>query len=648
MRARKTEAARRAPGLARRLALRLVLGLGLGACMAAGAAEPVRIKLIALNDYHGNLQSPGRFGVNALAPRVPVGGADALAAEVARLKAINPLNVVVGAGDLVGASPMISALFFDEPAVETLNAIGLEISSVGNHEFDKGAAELERLQHGGCRITDGRRDPHSCLGLGSAAPGRFDGAHFQWLAANVVERASGQPLLPAIAVRRLHGVKLGFIGVTLRGTATMVPPAGVAGLDFRDEAATVNQWVRRLHAQGVHAIVVLVHQGGYPTPPNLAGINGCDGNLHRPDGGDSEIGKIVAGFEPGVDLVLSGHTHAAYNCSADTVDLRDVGGSAMPTPRPTGLPDRSGRLLPVLSASAFGRVLSDVDLDVDPHSGRVVALHAGNRLVDASDPMIEGAILANPGVRRIVDGYAAQVAPVADQVIGAIAVPLSNAVASTGEMQTGDLVADAQLRAAQRAAPGGASIALVNAGGVRDAGLGTGAAYPLDVRYGQAFMAQPYGNNMVTLTLNSRQLKDLLEQQFPGCMGQTAPRMLQVSNGLRYAWSASAPPCSRIEELVLTPTDLRVTPPVATGAAETLVAHGVVQEPDKRWRVTVNDFIAAGGDGFSVLREGSDPVGGALGVDALADYFKAGYRAPEPPYDPALPALGIPRITRLP
>ncbi len=641
MRVRKTDA------LAA-IALAIGLGLGLGPAADAQAAAPVRIKLIAINDYHGNLQSPGRFGENALAPKVPVGGADALAASVARLKAANPLNVVVGAGDLVGASPMISALFFDEPAVETLNAVGLEISSVGNHEFDKGAAELKRLQHGGCRITGGRPDPHSCLGLGSAAPGRFDGARFQWLAANVVDRASGEPLLPAIAVKRLGGVKLGFIGLTLRGTATMVPPAGVASLDFRDEAATVNEWVRRLHAQGVHAIVVLVHQGGYPTPPSLGGINSCDGNLRRPDGGDSEIGKIVAGFEPGVDLVLSGHTHAAYNCSADTVDLRDVGGTVTRTPRPTGLPDRSGRLLPVLSASAFGRVLSDIDLGIDPRSGRVVAFSATNRLVDASDPMIEGAILANPGVRKIVEGYAARVAPVADQVIGTIAVPLSNAVGSTGEMQTGDLVADAQLRAAQLAAPGGASIAFVNAGGVRDAGLGAGAAYPLDVRYGQAFMAQPYGNNMVTLSLSSRQLKDLLEQQFPGCRGQTAPRMLQVSNGLRYAWSASAPPCARIVDMVLTPTDLRTTPPVVVGAPETLVAHGEVLQPDRRWRVTVNDFMAAGGDGFSVLREGADPVGGAPGVDALADYFKAGYRAPQPPYDPALPALGIPRITRLP
>lgn len=614
--------------------------------------EPIKVKIIGFNDYHGNLQTPGTFGINTLVPtaqRPAVGGAEYLAAYVARMKAQNVNNVVVGAGDFIGASPLVSALFFDEPAVETLNKIGVEFNAVGNHEFDKGSAELRRLQSGGCKITNGTPDPNSCKGLGSNAPGTFDGARFKWLSANVFETATGRTLFPAYGIKSFQGAKIAFIGMTLKGTPGIVTPTGVAGLEFRDEAQTVNALIPRLRAQGVDAIVVLVHQGGFQTSPNVGDINGCDGNLKNADGTDSDIATIVKGLSDEVDLVISGHTHAAYNCSANTVDVKGVTGAPVSTPRPTGLPNRAGRLVPVTSASAFGRVLTDIDLTLHPRSHKVLAVSATNRLVDRTDVAINNAIAADPGVRNIVDGYNTLVSPLSNQVIGTIASALPNTANAAGEMPAGSLIADAQLQATQPASLGGAVVAFMNAGGVRNPGFVNAAAtYPYNVTYGNAFTVQPFGNSLVTMTLTGQQIKDLLEQQFTGCMGQTAQRVMQVSNGLKYSWSAAAPACSKIVNVVLTPTDVTVTPPVANGAPDNIVVNGVVQNPTKTYRVTVNNFMATGGDGFTVLLGGTSALGGAQDIDALTAYLNGGYKAPKAAYDPTLPALAIPRITQLP
>ena len=625
----------------------------LGVAAGNATAEPITVKVIGFNDYHGNLQTPGTFGVNTIVPsaqRPAVGGAEYLAAYVARMKAQNPLNIVVGAGDFIGASPLISALFFDEPAIETLNKIGVEFNAVGNHEFDKGSAELLRLQNGGCKLTGGLPDPNSCKGLGSGAPGTFDGAKFKWLSANVYETATGRTLLPAYGIKTFNGVKVAFIGMTLKGTPGIVTPTGVAGLEFRDEADTVNALVPRLRAQGIEAIVVLVHQGGFQTSPNVGDINGCDGNLKNSDGSDSDIAKIVARLDNAVDLVISGHTHAAYNCSANTVDVKNVGGVAVSTPRPTGLPNKTGRLIPVTSASAFGRVLTEIDLTVDSKTRDVIAVAPTNRLVDRTDAAINAAIATDPGVRNLVDGYNALVSPLAGQVIGTITAPLTNGANAAGEMGAGSLIADAQLKATQPAALGGASIAFMNAGGVRNPGFvaPAGGSYPYNVTYGDAFTVQPFGNSLVTMTLTAQQLKNLLEQQFVGCQGQTAQRIMQVSNGLNYSWRASAPACSKIVDVTFTPTDVTVVPPVVTGAPEIVVANGVVQNPGKTYRVTVNNFMATGGDGFAVLLGGTNVQGGAQDIDALTAYLSAGYNAPKPPYDPGSPSLKRPRITQLP
>jgi len=634
----------------------LALALTLNACASAsdarfGAHEPLTVKIIGFNDYHGNLQSPGTFGVNTTVPsasRPAVGGAEYIAAHVAKLKSQNPLNVVVGAGDFIGASPLISALFHDEPAIETLNKIGVEFNAVGNHEFDKGATELRRLQNGGCKMVGASIDPNSCKGVGSSAPGTFDGAKFRWLSANVIETATGRTLFAPYGIKSFNGVKVAFIGMTLKGTPSIVTPTGVAGLKFLDEADTVNALVHRLRAHGIDAIVVLVHQGGFQTSPNVGDINGCDGNLKTADGSEAEIGAIVKRLDNAVDLVISGHTHAAYNCSANTVDVKSTGGVVTSIPRPTGLPNRAGRLIPVTSASAFGRVLTDIDMTFDSRTHKVKGVSVTNRLVDRTDASATAMVLADPTVKNIVDGYSSLVSPLANQVIGRIAGRLPNAANAAGEMPAGSLIADAQLMATQPASVGGAVVAFMNPGGVRNPGFDFGGPYPYDVTYGNAFTVQPFGNSLVTMTLTAKQIKDLLEQQFAGCLGQTAQRILQISNGLRYSWSASAAPCAKIVDVTLTQTDVSAVPPVATAAPEPIVIAGVVQNPAKTYRVTVNNFMATGGDGFAVLTGGTAVQGGAQDIDALVAYFSAGYMAPSAPYDSTAPALNLPRITRLP
>jgi 5'-nucleotidase len=644
------------------VALILLAGSAFAVTVAPTTPKPpFTVKVIGFNDYHGNLETPGTFGVNTLVPtasRPAVGGAEYMAAYVARMKATNPLNVVVGAGDFIGATPLISALFFDEPAVETLNQIGVEFNAVGNHEFDKGKDELKRLQNGGCKTTNGVQEPNSCKGFGSAAAGTFDGARFKWLSANVVDTATGKTLLPAYGIKSFNGVKVAFIGMTLKGTPGIVTPTGVAGLAFQDEADTVNALVPRLRAQGVESIVVLVHQGGFQN--TLTGvsnqaitsdINGCTGDLKNADGSDSDIRAIVKRLDNAVDLVISGHTHAAYNCSANTVDVRGTTlATAVTTARPAGMPNKAGRLVPVTSSSAFGRVLTEVDLTIDPSTRDITAVSPRNVLVDRTDAAINSAITANPGVRQVVAAYKAAVSPLANAVIATITAPMSSTANTAGEMEAGDLIADAQLAATQPAALGGAVIAFMNAGGVRSPGFVVPVTtppttYPYNLSYGDAFTVQPFGNSLVTLTLTAQQIKDVLEQQFLGCNGQTAQRIMQVSSGLKYSWNPAGTCGTRITELSFTPTDVTVVPPVVTGPSELIVMGGVVQNPSKTYRVTVNNFMATGGDGFTTFLGGTSVQGGAQDIDALIAYL-SGYKSQNLPYNPADAVLAKPRITR--
>ncbi|MFZ2971419.1 MAG: bifunctional metallophosphatase/5'-nucleotidase [Ferribacterium limneticum] len=584
-----------------------------GATAAAVAApKPLQIKIIGLNDFHGNLESPGTFRADPLSAAVAAGGADYAAGYIAAARAANPKTIVVSAGDLIGASPMVSALFHDEPTIEVMNRVGLNFNAVGNHEFDDGKSELVRMQKGGCHPTD---LANSCRGAEVGTPVPFEGAKFKFLAANVKKKDGNKSnLFPAYGVKQflLNGqyVNVAFIGLTLKETPQIVTPTGVKGLIFEDEVSTINALVPELKAKGIESIVVLIHQGGSQTGPTPLDINACVGNL---DG--SPIKTIVSQLDDAIDLVVSGHTHGAYNCQ---------------------LPLASGRLIPVTSANAQGRVLTDIDVTIDTTTRNVTAISARNKVVDRTN----AAITPNAEVASIVAAYKTLVSPIANAVIGRIARDVVSSKDAACNVPAGDLIADSQLQATAAPEFGGAQLALMNPGGVRGpftyagsvVGEGDG-----NVTYGEAFTVQPFGNSLVTMTLNSQQIRDTLEQQYANCFGQTSfGRILLPSNGLRYEWDNTQACGAKVRNATLT----------VGGVTTTLVQNGAVLDGTRSWRVTVNNFLADGGDGFTVLKQGTARVGGAQDVDALSAYM-ASTQAPAPAYDPLAANLGKPRIVRL-
>ena len=531
----------------------LLLSVGLAGCVTT-PPPPLQVKVLAINDFHGNLKPP-QGGIRLADPAdpkksvaVPAGGAEYLASAVQAARAKNPNHVFVAAGDLVGASPLLSALFHDEPTLEALGLMGLEASAVGNHEFDQGRAELLRQQRGGCHPKDGCRGPKPS----------WDGARFQYLAASTIDDATGQPLLPPYVIKRFEDVPVAFIGLTLKDTPSIVTPTGVAGLTFRDEVATVNALVPGLRAQGVEAIVVLIHEGGFPS----GGPNECP-SISGP------IVKIVEGFDPAVDVVISGHTHRAYNCRI------------------------AGRL--VTSADKYGTVLSEIDLVIDRRTRDVLEARADNIVVRHDQFAREAAQTA------LIARWEPLAAPLARRIVGQLSAPLTRDESPAGESTLGQIVADAQLSATEHPSSGGAQIALMNPGGLR-ADLRPGDDG--QVRYEDVFAVQPFYNNLVTISLSGAQIQQVLEQQW---INQPKPRILQVSRGLRYQWRASAP------------VGQRVVP-------GSLTLNGEPIEPGRRYRVTVNSFLAAGGDGFTMLAQGQDRRTGLMDLDAVEVWFRGNDR----------------------
>lgn len=548
----------------------------------AAGRPPVSVRLIAFNDFHGNLEPP-RLTVPAPGPDgmnipVPAGGAAYLAGAIARLKAGYPNHAVVSAGDMIGASPLISALFLDEPTIEAFNHMGIDFNAVGNHEFDKGVAELLRMKNGGCAR-------HTVL-----EPCRlnrsFAGANFSFLAANTV-KADGHTLFPATAVKTfVHNgvaVKVGFIGMTLKGTPGIVTASGVAGLSFRDEAETANALIPGLRAQGVNTIVVVMHEGGYST----GGYRSCEGM-------SGAILPIVAKLDEAVDVVVSGHTHRAYICEFA----------------------RSGKPLLLTSAGQYGTLLTVIDLDIDAASGRVVRRVADNVIVQgeafATDGGASVALTArypvfepDPPVAQLVAKYAQAVQPLVRREVGRIGASITRRFAPSREHALGNLIADAQLAATRSPANGGAQVAFMNPGGVRaDLNSSDGSALtPGVVTYGQLFSVQPFGNSMVVKTFTGAQIRALLEQQFASGSNTVAtPRVLLPSQGFSYAYDLGRPAGERISAMTLNGQPL-----VAT----------------RRYRVAMNSFLAEGGDNFSIFSEGTDAVGGLQDLDALEAYLSA-------------------------
>src|SRR6266566_6465977 len=531
---------------------------------AAQAAPPIDLRILAINDFHGNLLPPPG-GIRIADPdddtrkiNVPAGGAEHMATLVKQLRLGARNTIFVAAGDLIGASPFLSAMFHDEPTIESLSMMGLEVASVGNHEFDEGKAELLRMQNGGCHPTDNCRGPHPFLGAG-----------FHYLAASTIETASGKTIFPPYEVREFDGIRVAFIGLTLKGTPNLVSPVSVAGLEFMDEADTVNALVPELKARGIEAIVVLIHEGGFPA-----------GDYNECPGISGAIVDIVRKFDRAVDVVISGHTHQAYVCEID------------------------GRL--VTSGDKYGTIVTAIDLKLDRATRDVISARADNVIVRT------GAYAKDPEQTALIESYDKVAAPLANRPAGSITETLPRALNDAGESPLGDIVADAQLAATRADKDGGAVIALTNPGGVR-------ADIPKKadgtVTYADVFSSQPFRNQLVTLTLTGAQIKDALEQQW---LDPKRPRILQVSKSFNYAWDSARPYGDRV-------------------LADRMSLNGQPIDPAKNYRVTVNNYLAVGGDGFTALKEGTGRQFGIYDVDALHGYFQA-----NSPIAPATPD----RITR--
>ncbi|QPF86511.1 5'-nucleotidase C-terminal domain-containing protein [Bradyrhizobium genosp. L] len=528
----------------------LALAVGAaGPCLAQSAA-PVDLRILAINDFHGYLRPPPG-GIRITDPADPTkkimvgaGGAERMSTAIKQLREGHKNNIFVAAGDLIGASPFLSAMFHDEPTIESLSMMGLAISSVGNHEFDEGKDELLRMQNGGCHPVDNCQGPHP-----------FTGAKFHYLAASTIDKTTGKPVFPPYEIREFDGIPVAFVGLALKNTPNLVSPSGVANLEFRDEADTVNALVPELKAKGVAAIVVLIHEGGFPT-----------GDYNECPGISGPIVDIVKKFDKAVDVVISGHTHQAYVCEID------------------------GRL--VTSGDKYGTLITAIDLQLDPKTHDVISAKADNTIVRI------GSYHRDPEQTALLEAYDRLAAPIANRAAGSVTETLSRTPIETGESVLGDIVADAQLAATAAEPNGGAVIAFTNPGGVR-----TDIVKREDgaVSYADIFASQPFRNQLVTMTLTGKQLKDVLEQQWAD---PKRPRALQVSKGFAYAWDNSKPDGARI-------------------IAARMSLDGKPIDPAASYRVTVNNYLADGGDGFTVFKAGTAQQFGAYDVDALYAYFKA-------------------------
>jgi 5'-nucleotidase len=571
-----------------------------------GKAQPrtTDIQILSFNDFHGNLAAPSgssarlttgyteteKDGVFSATPTTleNLGGVEYLATHLAQARQGHRNSVTVAAGDLVGASPLLSAAFHDEPTIEAMNALGLDVSAVGNHEFDEGYRELQRLAKGGCLDDgDGENNQNSC------AAHRFKGADFAYLAANVKYTGTNKTILPPYWIKKFKGgAKIAFIGMTLKDTPTIVTQSGIQGLKFTDEARTANALVPILKRRGVNAIVVLIHQGGFPATTTYTAQHGTydvappydatcstetrDGVKGAQLTDDSPILDISRKLSPAIDMVISGHTHQPYICSQV---------------------DPAGHERLITSASSFGRLYTETNLTYDLKRRDIVRSSVeGSNIVVSRDVAKDG---TQSGIIALYDEL---VQPIANKVIGQItAATLPKTSATDPETSLGRLIADAQLNDPSVVSGGQApQIAFMNPGGIRTDLLATASG---DVTYGAAFSVQPFNNYVVSMDLTGQQIFDVLEEQFSG-NNAAAPKLLQVSEGFTYSYSEGAPAGSKVD-------------------TSTVMLGGVPIDAGTTYRVVANSFLSDGGDSFATFADGTNKLIGGLDIDAFASYLTA-------------------------
>ncbi len=513
---------------------------------ALQAGEAVMLRVLAFNDFHGYV-----------APH----GAVALERQLTALRAEADHHVTVSAGDMIGASPLESSLFRDEPTIEVMNQLGLDIAAVGNHEFDRGFAELQRLQRGGCASSGISERSQSCRGPDQA----YAGARFSLLGANVIG-SDGHPVFKPVEIRHYDGVPVAFIGVVTRSTPSLVPPSGVRSLRFIDEVDAVNRTVRALRRDGVRAFIVIIHEGGF--------VDRNDNDPACPSARGA-VFAMAERFDPAVKAIFSGHTHQEYRCL------------------------RKGRL--IMQAGSYARVLSRADLALDKQSGEIDLARSAFDNLPLRAPDTTDAATDSP-VALLVKHYTELAKPLADQVVGKIAAGFDRSPINGTNSVLGALVADTQLAATRAATEGGAQIAFMNSGGLRaDLRCENG---PCEVRFRDLITTQPFSNALVTLSLSGTQLQALLEQQ----VRADRIALLQPSAGFHYRLDPTAPAGQRVSAMTL---------------------HGQPIQPLGSYRITVNAFLAEGGDGFTVLKQGRQRVTGIIDVEATARYLQQHIPSPD-------------------
>ncbi|MEU0087936.1 bifunctional metallophosphatase/5'-nucleotidase [Streptomyces sp. NPDC006274] len=558
----------------------LPAGAAAGDRTGPGHGRTVDVQLLSFNDLHGNLEPPaGSAGnVSEIQPdgtvrSIPAGGVEYLATSLREARNGSPYSVTAAAGDMVGASPLLSGLFHDEPTIEALNKLDLDVAGVGNHEFDEGAVELARLQNGGCHPEDG------CYEEGK----EFEGADFPYLAANVTKESTGRPILKPYTVWKKNGVKIGFIGVTLEGTADIVSAGGIKGLAFHDEVETINKYARELDRQGVKSIVALIHEGG--SPASSAYNYDCD-SPGAGDGISGPIAEIAKNVTPRVDALVTGHTHQAYVCT---------------------IPDPSGKPRMVTSASSYGKLYTDTTLTYDRRTKDIVrtSVQSANHVVRRDQPKAQD-------MTDLIARWNELAEPIANRPQGFIAADINGRGATTPEKPLGDLIADAQLAGLAPADKGGAQLALMNPGGIRSDLVYRASGSEGDgvVTYGEAYTVQPFTNMMNVVDLTGAQLITALQQQVSGA-NEASPKILQVSEGFTYTLDLTKTGADRI-------------------VVDSVKLNGEAIDPSKSYRVAMNEFLAGGGDGFSVLKEHTNKLVGASDLDVFNAYLAANSSAQAP------------------
>ncbi|MCX5265062.1 bifunctional UDP-sugar hydrolase/5'-nucleotidase [Streptomyces sp. NBC_00199] len=544
------------------------------------------VQLLSFNDLHGNLEPPsGSSGrvtelqADGTTKTIDAGGVEYLATHLREARKGNAYSVTAAGGDMVGASPLISGLFHDEPTIEALNKLDLDVTSVGNHEFDEGARELGRLQNGGCHPTDGCYNGK-----------KFRGADFPYLAANVLNEKSGKPILKPYWVWKKKDVKIGFIGVTLEDTPGVVSAEGVKGLKFKDEVETINKYARVLQKQGVKSIVALIHEGGLPAS------GAYNYNCDSPGAGAGISGPIVdiaKNVTPAVDALVTGHTHAAYACT---------------------IPDPSGKPRTVTSAASFGRLYTDTTLTYDRYTGDIA-----RTAVKSANHVVTRTVAKAPDMTELISRWNTLAAPIGNRAIGYISADVPN----TGtESPMGDLIADAQLWYGKKL-DADVDLALMNPGGVR-AGLtyaAKGAEGDGVVTYAEGFTVQPFSNTVNLQSFTGAQLIQVLKEQVSGT-NASAPKILQPSSDLTYTLDLTKAGADRV-------------------VADSVKVNGVAVDPAATYRVATNSFLAGGGDGFPTLGQGTNDLVGADDLSALEQYLLANSSAAGPIAPPATNRITI-------